>query len=148
MYRFWSNKALYPASLLFVMFIGPAVVPGWVLQNGFCPSFPVSGYFLGIGSIVFSKFWDGARNPNNIVHDRTIFLEKLLLLQTRGKRDKIGPKIELFFNLLKTLVFNFYRIGSIMKIYFICFVSVLNLYMLKILFLRHCSKCYLPIKLQ
>ena len=92
MYRFWSNKALYPASLLFVMFIGPAVVPGWVLQNGFCPSFPVSGYFLGIGSIVFSKFWDGARNPNNFVHDRTIFLEKLLLLQTRGKRDKLGQK--------------------------------------------------------
>ena len=96
MYGFWSNKAFYSESLLFAMFIVPAVVPGWVLQNGFCPSFPVSGCFLGIESIVFSKFWDSARNPNNFVHHRTIFLEKLLLLQARAKRDKIEPKTEFF----------------------------------------------------
>ena len=64
MYGFWRNKAFYSESLLFAMFIEPAVVPGWALQNAFSPSFPVSGCFLGIGSIVFSKFWDSARNPN------------------------------------------------------------------------------------
>ena len=61
-YKFCGNKALYWAILLFTMFIGPAAVAQQVLQNRVCPSFSLSGCFLGIGSLVFFKFWHGARN--------------------------------------------------------------------------------------
>ena len=47
-----------------------------VLQNGVCPSFPLSGCFPGIGSLVFSKFWHVARNSNEVVCDRTGFYRK------------------------------------------------------------------------
>ena len=30
----------------------------------------LSGCFLGIGSLDFSEFWHGARNPYEVVHDR------------------------------------------------------------------------------
>ena len=32
---------------------------------------PLSGSFLGIGSLAFSEFCHGARNPNDVVCDRT-----------------------------------------------------------------------------
>ena len=40
------------------------------------PSFHLSGHFLGIASVVFSKFWHGGRNPYEIVRDRAISTEK------------------------------------------------------------------------
>ena len=40
--------------------------------------------FLEIGSLDFSEFWHGARNPYEIVHDSPIF----------GKKS--GPKIAFF----------------------------------------------------
>ena len=71
MYGFCSNKDLYLASLSFTMFIGPVAVARWFLQKRVCPSFHLSGYFLGIGSLAFTK--GGATNPNEVVHDRTRF---------------------------------------------------------------------------
>ena len=76
LYGFYSNKSLYSGSPLFTMFIGPAAVVRQVLQKRVCPSFPLSGCFLGIGSLVFSKIWHGARNPNELVEDRTRFFLK------------------------------------------------------------------------
>ena len=42
-----------------------------------CPSFRqsfrLSGHFLGIVSLVFSKFWRNARNPYEVVRDRAEF---------------------------------------------------------------------------
>ena len=70
MYRFCSDMAPHLASFSFTMFIGPAAVARQVLQKG---SVCFSRYFLGIGSLIFSKFWHSARNPNEVVHDRTRF---------------------------------------------------------------------------
>ena len=97
--------------------------------------------FLELDQQFFLNFGIVLETQINL-HDRTsVFCSKY-----GEKETKLGQKQSLF-EFIKKLVFNFYRIGSIMKIYFICFASVLNLYMLKILFLRHGSKCYLPIKL-
>ena len=41
------------------------------------PSFLLSKSFLRILSLVFSKFWHGARNPYKAVHDRAIFCENI-----------------------------------------------------------------------
>ena len=49
------------------------VVARQVLKSRVCPSFPLSECFLGIESLVFSEFWHGARNPNDVVRDRTRF---------------------------------------------------------------------------
>ena len=68
MYGFCSSKALYSASLLFTMFIGPAAVARWVLQSVWV--------FAWNWIISFFLFWHGARNPNDIVSDRTDFFRK------------------------------------------------------------------------
>ena len=47
-------------------------------------SFRLSGCFLGIASLVFSKFWHGARNPYEVVCDIAGF----------SRKKKISPKIE------------------------------------------------------
>ena len=70
MHGLCSNKYLYSASLSLTVFIGPAALAWPVLG---CPSFPLSGCFLRIGSLVCSKFWHGARNPNDVIRDRTKF---------------------------------------------------------------------------
>ena len=89
-----SLSFLYSASLSFKMFIGPAAAARWALQNRVSPSFSLSGCFLGTGI--------GARNPNDVVCDRNRFFEKKLLSpETLGKWIKVGPKIEVFLNLLK-----------------------------------------------
>ena len=123
MYGFCSNKALYSASLSFTMFSGPAAVAQRVLQKRVCPSFLLSGYFLGIGSLVFSKFWHGAVAPWSGPWQNQIFLEKLFLLQTLEKWVKIGLKI-IGLNLFKKWIFNFYWICSITKTYYLlCFCT-------------------------
>ena len=53
-----------------------------------------------------------------------------------------------FLNLLKKLILNFCWICSILKKKFISFVSVHNLCLVKIFFLRFGPKCFLTIRLQ
>ena len=92
MHGFCSNKVLYSANLSSTMFIGPVAVVQWVLHKRVCPSFPLSGCFLGIGSLVFLNFsmvLSGAWQSQT-------FLEKFLFPQKLGKWVKIGPKIEIF----------------------------------------------------
>ena len=83
----------------------------------FHPSFHLSGCFLGIVSLVFSKFWHDARNPYEVVCDSQIFQKK----HFAQKIGKMGQK-QGFLNILKNFVINFYWICSIMKIYIICCV--------------------------
>ena len=46
----------------------------------------LSGSFLGIGSLDFSEFWHGSRNPYEVVHERARVLgKKLFLLQKFGQ---------------------------------------------------------------
>ena len=110
MYVFCSNTASFP----FTMFIGPTAVAGRVLQSKVCLSFHLYKCFLGIGSLLFSKFWHDARNPYEVVRDSHIFLEKFLLLQILGKK--------------LCLLFNFYWICSIMKTYLLrsCTYSIFD----------------------
>ena len=59
---------------------GPPVVAGRVLWNRICQSFhpPIhlSRHFLGIGILVFSKFWLCVRKPDKVVFDRVRFFLK------------------------------------------------------------------------
>ena len=48
--------------------------------------------FLGIVSVVFSKFCHGARNLYEVVLDRAGFFGKYFLPQKLGKWTKIGQK--------------------------------------------------------
>ena len=74
-----------------------SAVAGKVLRNRVCPSFlpsfRLSGGFLGIVSLVFSKFWLGARNPYKVGHDRAGFPEIFFL---PPKLAKNGPKTGFF----------------------------------------------------
>ena len=86
MYGFCSNKVLYSASLSFTMFTGPAAIAQWVPQNRVFPFFLLSGYFLGIRSLVFSQTlarcwkptWSGPWQKQN-------FLEKIFFPQSLEK---------------------------------------------------------------
>ena len=40
------------------------------------PSVCLSRFFLGIGSLVFSKFWLGIKNPFEVMLDKAGFSEK------------------------------------------------------------------------
>ena len=115
---------------------GPAMVAGRVLWNriyptfcpSFCPSlgrsicpsvfpdFRLSGRFLGIVSLVFSKFWDMLETHMKLCMTEPYFLEKIFLPSKLEKWTKNGSKNG-FLNFLKNLVINFYWICSIMKIY-------------------------------
>ena len=53
------------------------------------PSFGLTGHFLGIVSLIFSKFWHGARIPCDVVLDRVGFSRKFFLPPKIGK---MGPK--------------------------------------------------------
>ena len=97
-------------------------------------SLSLSRCFLAIGSLAFSKFWHGARNPNEVVHDRTRFFQKNFFCLKHWENGSI-------------LVFNFHGICSITKTY-ICCCSVYNLYLVEILFVGYGPKCSLPVRLQ
>ena len=75
-------------------------------------SFRLSGRFLGIVSLVFSKFWHPARNPYEVVRDRGGFSGNFFVFR---KWTKNRPKTR-FLKFLKNLVIIFYWICSIMKI--------------------------------
>ena len=106
------------------------------------PCFLPSGSFLGIGSLDFSVYCQGASNHYDVVHDNLIFLKNLFCLKNWENGQKIG-----FLNLKKNLVINFHWICSIMNMFIICCVPAQNLCLGKILFLRCRSKYSLPIKL-
>ena len=96
----WSSIALncpsFLPSIFFNLFKSPSFwAPGRagrVLWNRVClsfsPSFRLSGQFLGIVSLIFSKFWHGARIPCEVVHDSAGFLGKFFLPQKLGKWAK------------------------------------------------------------
>ena len=91
-------------------------------MNRVCPSLCLSGRFLGIVSLVFSKFWYDARNPYKVVRDRAGF-SRIFFFCLRNWES--GPKMDQkqgFLNKLKNFVINFYWICSIMKMYNICYV--------------------------
>ena len=50
----------------------------------------LSGYFLGIVSLVFPKFWQVARKLNEVVCDRGRFYGKYLLPKNWERRPKMG----------------------------------------------------------
>ena len=81
----------------------------------FCLAFRLSGRFLGIVLLVFSKFWCGARNPYKVVHGRAGFFRKNFFVPKTGKMDQKWHKKQGFLNLFRNFVINFYWICSIMK---------------------------------
>ena len=130
------------------------VVAGRALLNRVCPSFHpsvlpsfhpscLSGRFLGIASLVFSKFWNGARNLYEVVFDRVGFSRTNFFTSKMGKIDQKWAKNRVFLTLLKKLVIN----CSITKIYIICCVPA-QTYLGKFLILRYGPKCSQPIRLQ
>ena len=54
------------------------------------PFFCLCGHFLVIVSLVFSKFWHGARSPYEVVRDKARFSGNIFLLKKLGKWPKIG----------------------------------------------------------
>ena len=105
------------------------------------PVLPI-GCFLRMVSLIFSKFWHGARIPIEVVRDR------FFCLQNWENGPKVGQKQVVFFYLLENLILNFYWIWSIMNMYIIYFVPEQIPYLGKFLFLRYGPKCSQPIRLQ
>ena len=114
-----------------VFLFGPPAIVKRVLWNricpsfstflpSFCPSFHLFGCFLGIVSLVFSKFWHGSRNLNEVMRDRARFSGEIDFCP---KNWGNGPKMsqqQVILDLLKNLVINFYWICSIIKMQIIC----------------------------
>ena len=53
-------------------------------------SWHLSECFLGIGSLYFSEFWHGARNPYEVVHNSLIFWKNFFCPKDLGTCPKIG----------------------------------------------------------
>ena len=62
---------------------------GLSVHPSFRPSFHLSGNFNETVSLIFSKFWHGARNSYEVVRDRAGFSGKIFFVYKSGK---IGPK--------------------------------------------------------
>ena len=77
---------LYRAFKIKIGSVRPSILPCFRL------SVRLSGRFLQIVSLTFSKFWNGTRNLNEVVRDRARFSRKLFLLQKWGKWAKSGQK--------------------------------------------------------
>ena len=140
------------------------IIQKWIVTNAFCyfsskfnrffltpdgsvhPSFCLYRHFLGNVSLVFSRFWHGARNPYEVVCQSQIFWKKFFCPQNWENEPKMGQK--LFLNLLKNLVVNFYWVCFLMRIYIICCVPAQISYWGKVLSLRHGPKCSQPIRSQ
>ena len=56
------------------------------------PSFHLSGHFVGIVSLVLSRFWHGARNSYEVMHDRARFSGKILFTQKIWKMNQKWAK--------------------------------------------------------
>ena len=71
------------------------------------PSFGLSRHFLGIVSLVFSKFWHGARNPYEFVYDRAGFSTIFFFFPPKiWKRTKTGLET-VFFELIEKIGLQF-----------------------------------------
>ena len=105
-------------------------------------SWHLSGCFLGIWSLDFSGFCQGASSHYEVEHDNPIFLKNLFCPKNWGN----GPKID-FLNLKKNLVINFHWICSMINMFIICRIPAQNLWLGKILFLRCRPKYSQPVKL-
>ena len=127
---------------------GHPALAGRVLWSSVCLSFRLSRRFLRMVSLVFSKFWHGARNPREVVHDRAGFSRKKSFCPKNWKMRQKWAKNRFSLNILKNFVINFYWICSIMKIYIICCVPAQIPYLGKFLFLRYGPKCSQPIRLR
>ena len=144
------RPTLYSISLTFkcqftaVLLARPLAVAGRIQWNGSVhPCLRASVWsFLGIGSLGFSGFCQGARNHYEVVYDNPIFLKNFFCPQNWGNGPKIG-----FLNLKEKLVINFHRICSTMNMFIICCVPAQILCFRKILFLRCKPKYSQPIKL-
>ena len=68
----------------------------------------LSGRFLGIVSLVFSKFWHDARNPYQVVCDIARFSEKKIFCPKNWENEPKMCQKQGFLNILKTFVINFY----------------------------------------
>ena len=108
------------------------------------PSFSLSGRFLGIVSLIFSKFWYGARTPCEVVCDRARFSRKIFFAP---KIDKMGQK-QGFFNLLECLVINFLLNLTYNENLYYLLCSCTNTMLQKTFFQRYRPKCSQPIRLQ
>ena len=125
----------YKCQSLAVVLVSPLAVAGRILWSRVCPSFPSEiclSVFLKKKSLDFSGFFQGTRNPYEVVHDNPIFFWKTFLPQKLGKWPKVG-----FLNLKKNLV-NFDQFWSIfVNFYWIC--SIINMFIIAV-FLH---KCYI-----
>ena len=79
---------------------GPIKQNLFVLPS-FHNSFSLSRCILGIGLLLFCKFWHGAGNPCEVVHDSQSFWKKLVFPQKQGK-GAICSIIKSFYYLLHT----------------------------------------------
>ena len=130
---------------------GPPVVAGRVLWNRICQSFhpPIhlSRHFLGIGILVFSKFWLCVRKPDKVVFDRVRFFFKKKKKKKCTKNGENGPK-KGFFEFIEKFGPWFFLNLVYVKLYIICYISVQILYLGNIWSLRCGPKFSWPIKLQ
>ena len=68
------------------------------------------GNFLGIAALVFSKFWHDARNPYEVVHNRTRFSRKKIFAPKIGKMDQKWAKnrvVWIYWNILSLIFTEF-----------------------------------------
>ena len=71
------------------------------------PSCHLCMCFLGIGSLDFSEFQHGARNPYGVLHDTVRFFEKETFFAPKmGEMNNNLSKTWGFLNLKKNLVIN------------------------------------------
>ena len=90
-------------------------------------SYSLSACFLTIGSLDFSEFWHGARNPCEVVHDRGAFFRKNFFCKMFHQFS-----LNLFYN---------------EKLYYLL-CSCANHVLGKIFFLKYRPKCSQPMRLQ
>ena len=107
----------------------------------FRPSLYLSGCFLWIVWLTFSKFWHGARNPYEVVRDRARLSRKIFFAPKMGQKQG-------FLYLLENWVIEFFKIWSLEKFYNICCILAQIPYLGKIWFLRYGPKYSQPIRLQ
>ena len=109
----------------------------------------LSKRFLGIVSLVFSKFGHGTRNSYSmkLCVAEPDLPEKFFLPPKLGKWTENRPK-QCFLSLLKNIVINFCWICSVIKIYIICCVPAQIPYLGKFWFQRYEPKCSQPVRLQ
>ena len=62
----------------------------------FYPSFPLSGHFLEIVSLIFSKFWHSGRIPCEVVRDRAGSFRKIFFAPKIGNMSPKWAKNRVF----------------------------------------------------